>query len=294
MVQITPDWSDTLVDRIVAQDFVLFVGVGVSHPSINSHGQQPPLWKELIEALAAKFLTTSPADKTLVEQAIRKGDLLSAAEVVERYCNSNGRRDDFRKEICRLTDGGASPADVYLPNELHNLIGELAPRIIFTTNFDKILERHFMSGFATLRFEASDIAAQIRQGTDVLVKLHGDKDDPNQLILTRLDFTRLRRDGAHALETLEALLLTRTALFVGYSLDDPDLRLVLENRFGAKGGRPGHYLIGSNRTSEDQKLLFREAYGVTIAEYSGEPGPGVKRSLTALVEKVSAKRALSV
>lgn len=290
---LTPDWSETLVDRIAHQDFVLFIGAGLSSNSQNSLGVKPPRWRGLLEALRDKFVANSTQALTAVNKAIRAGDLLSAAELIEHHCETKGRLDDFRTEIVRLTDGGEGEQAslLFQKNDLHDLISDLFPRIIVTTNYDTILERHFTTGYKALTYEKKDIASYIRQGKYVLIKLHGSASDSAHMILTRMDFTRLRKEGRNTLETLEALLLTRTALFIGYSLDDPDLRLLLENQFGAKGAPPGHYLLASDKTSAVHKSLLREAYGVNVVEYSGDHGAGVTRSLETLSEAVLAVRA---
>jgi SIR2-like protein len=285
-----PEWPDVLVDLISQHDYVLFVGAGISSNSQNSLGHSPPRWRELIEALSEKFLSGSSVRAAEVLKAIRTHDLLTAAEIIQHHCMENSRIDDFRNEIAKRVDGGSTAESIFQKNPIHDLISALDPRIIFTTNYDKILERHFKYGFRILSFDSKEIAATVRQGHPVIVKLHGSVDQAGFTILTRLDFTRLRREGSHALDTIEALLLTRTALFVGYSLDDPDLRLVLENQFGSKGVRPAHYLLTHRERSEIRRALLREAYGVNLVEYSGEHGAGVNGSLTALVDRVAAIR----
>lgn len=285
-----PEWPDVLVDRISQHDYVMFVGAGISANSKNRLGQSPPRWRELIEGLSEKFLSGNKARAGEVAKAMRAHDLLTAAETIQLHCIASARVDDFRNEIAQRVDGGSTADTVYQKNSIHDLISALDPRIILTTNYDKILERHFMHGFKILSFESAEIAATIRQGHPLIVKLHGSVDLASSTILTRLDFTRLRREGRHALDTLEALLLTRTALFIGYSLDDPDLRLVLENQFGAKGSRPGHYLLTQRERSETRRTLFRDAYGVNLVEYAGDHGAGVTKSLEALVGLVEAKR----
>jgi hypothetical protein len=285
-----PEWSEVLVDRIAHEDFVLFIGAGLSSNSENSNGDSPPRWKGLLEVLRDKFASSNQSVLKEVNRSIRNGDLLLAAELLENYCEGRGRGDDFRAEIARLTDGGQESHLVFQKNGLHDLISDLFPRIIVTTNYDKILERHFQAGYKTLTYEQDDIASHVRQGKYLLIKLHGSVDDPAKMILTRMDFTRLRRNGRNTLDTLEALLLTRTALFIGYSLDDPDLRLLLENQFGAKGSRPGHYLLAPAKTTDAQRHLLKNAYGVNVVEYTGDHREGVERSLKALADLVAAAR----
>jgi len=283
----TPVWPETLVNLIGNQDFVLFLGAGLSANAANSRGETPPRWRELLEDLTANLITHN-STAGLIRRFIKAKDYLSAAEHLAYFCENNSLLAEFRNRIVRATDGGDNSNDAFFGGAVYGLISDLNPRIIVTTNYDRILERHFVNGFRVKHFEDSDIASNIRQGAPVLLKLHGTADTPEKTILTRTDFARLRRTGGHALETVQALLLTRTVLFLGYSLDDPDLRLLLENLFGAQGQLPAHYLLGSNRIPLPDRRSLKEVYGTQVLAYGGEASPGVERSLQALVARLQA------
>lgn len=168
----------------------------------------------------------------------------------------------------------------------------LDPRTIVTTNYDKVLERLFSDGYTYLTYKSDNIAASIRQGRPIVLKLHGTVDDPAGMILTRLDFSHLRRSGNQALAVLEALALTRTVLFLGYSLHDPDLHLILENQFGASGATVGHYLLAHSRAvSDEQRNVFSSAFGVEVLKYSGDPSRGFIEALERLTADVDEQRA---
>jgi hypothetical protein len=287
----TPVWPDALVDRVAADDCVVFVGAGVSANSENLAGENPPRWKSLLEDLISQFATTNTAARK-AKAYLRNGDYLGAAEYLAHLCEKNGRRADFRERIVTVTDGSTDGSDPFQGNDLHARLGDLNPRIIVTTNYDKILERHFQNGYRVKQFTDTDIAATIRRGRSVLLKLHGTMDASGSTILTRTDFARLRKDGAHALETLGALLLTRTVLFIGYSLDDPDLRLLLENLFGAQGQQPGHYLLTSSSVEDADREVFKTVYGVELLTYQGDHYAATRDSLTELVAAVENQRTL--
>jgi hypothetical protein len=72
---------------------------------------------------------------------------------------------------------------------------------------------------------------QLSAGTDprtvTLLKLHGDLDHPHRLVVVEEDYDRFVRDNPLMITYLTNLLITRTALFIGYSLEDPDIRQVL-------------------------------------------------------------------
>lgn len=290
----TPTWPEALIDRLAADDCVVFVGAGVSSNSANSAGDHPPRWRALLEDLIARFTKGNAAAERRAKQYVRSGDYLGAAEYIAHLCEKQGLLSDFRERIVTVTDGSEDGTDPFQGNELHSCLSDLNPRILVTTNYDKILERHFQNGYRLKQFNEADIAATIRRGRSVLLKLHGTMDSASSTILTRTDFARLRRDGAHALETLSALLLTRTVLFLGYSLDDPDLRLLLENLFGAQGQQPGHYLLTSDSVEDADREVLKSVYGVELLTYHGDHYAATKESLAELVVSVANKRQLSI
>lgn len=281
-----PQWPNILTEQVKRQDFVLFVGSGVSTNSKNDYNESPPTWHGLLTQLNAKFLPENSSVFRSIAQSIRRREYLAAAELLAHECEERSLSGDFRESIGALTDGINTADRAYKQNDLHDLIGTLDPRIIITTNYDQILERYFKHGYRVKTYDQLDIASTTRRGHALILKLHGNATDPDKTILTRLDFARLRREGAHALETVQALLLTRTALFVGYSLSDPDLRLILENLFGAQGQEAGHYLLTSNQMQDVDKRVLKEVYGVRTLEYGGDHFNGIKRSLEALVADV--------
>lgn len=71
-------------------------------------------------------------------------------------------------------------------------------------------------------YPSDRVAGDVRRTVPVLLKIHGNVDNIEDIVLTRTDYTSLRVNGTQALRVLEALLLTRTALLLGYSLRDPD------------------------------------------------------------------------
>ncbi|WP_181068012.1 SIR2 family protein [Rathayibacter sp. AY1A7] len=250
-------------------------------------------WTELLTFLLDDVLParvgSRPRARSRIASRITAGDLLSAAQAIEALYEERGHAAGFRSKIVAATDG---PVDApFQPGRAHLLLGELNPRTLITTNYDRVLERHFGTGYSSYTFNSTAIAPAVRRGEFTLIKLHGTFEQPQDLILTRLDFTRLRREGQQALEVLAALVLTRTVLFVGYSLADPDLQLVLEDQFGRRGANAGHYML-SHSASHDavDRRIVKEAFGVEMLTYSGDVSTGFIEALEALVDEVRALR----
>ena len=144
----------------------------------------------------------------------------------------------------------------------------LEPEIIVTTNYDKLLEAATKNGYNVHAYTSTSFGRDVRSGNPSIVKVHGSIDDGPKIILTRSDYARLRREGAEVLEVLQALFLTRTALFVGYSMGDPDMQLLLENVLGARGQVSADYLLGSKALPEYQRDVFDFCYGTTLVSFA--------------------------
>jgi len=151
------------------------------------------------------------------------------------------------------------------PGLVHKLFCKLPFEKVVTTNFDFLLEQAYSINkrycIPVISEEQLSIS-KIKSGVK-LYKLHGDIHHPERLIVTEDDY-----DGFLSLYPLystylSSLLIENTALFVGYSLDDPDFRQIwhiVKERLG-KQSRPG-YVIQVDSTPH---IISRyERRGVTV------------------------------
>src|SRR5699024_4030877 len=167
----------------------------------------------LVDEISPPRNRQRPRIRTQIKSKISAGDDLGAAQAIEAAYEQLGRSAEFRNRIAATVDGPAD--DPFRPGEVHDAIADLNPRIIVTTNYDNVLERKFSEGYRAISYKSKHLGDAIRNGSYVILKIHGTKNEPQDLILTRLDFTRLRRKGARSLAILEALFMTRTVLFLG-------------------------------------------------------------------------------
>jgi hypothetical protein len=128
--------------------------------------------------------------------------------------------------LARLLDSKWHGAGVsVLDSPLHQLIAELGFPRIYTTNFDRWLERafeHWKRRYNRI-VGVTDIVASRADVTDI-VKFHGDFDDPESLVLTESNyFDRLEFESPLDI-MLRADALNRPILFIGYSLADVNVR----------------------------------------------------------------------
>jgi SIR2-like domain len=195
-----------LTRDIDARETILFVGAGASmHLGLPSW---PALVGEIGEALGF--------DADIFR------DFGSYLALAEYYQIERGSL----RGLATLLDTKWHGADVSVAGSaLHRSIVELGFRRIYTTNFDRWLERafeHWKRDHHKI-VKVSDIVGS-RTGVTDIVKFHGDFDDPDSLVLTESNyFDRLEFESPLDI-LLRADALRRPILFIGYSLADVNMR----------------------------------------------------------------------
>ena len=127
------------------------------------------------------------------------------------------------------------------PTLAHYLAMSLPVGHVITTNYDDLLERSLtaLKRYPVIVVRQEDVARTGGLDGVHLVKLHGDVDEPGEVVLCRDDYDEFfERRPAIAL-LLEGLLLNRTFFFIGYGLRDPNFRQVY--------GRVGRMLREAHR-----------------------------------------------
>jgi hypothetical protein len=145
-------------------------------------------------------------------------------QLAEYYVVSKGI-GPLRSEMDKLFD----PEDEKITSsKSHNLLVDMQFPIIYTTNYDEIIERAFRLRNVPCHPIASidDITTAPAQATQV-VKFHGTFANDASLVLTESSyFDRLEFESAIDIK-LRADMLGKCLLFIGYSLSDINIRYML-------------------------------------------------------------------
>jgi hypothetical protein len=280
-------WPETLVADIARRRSVIVCGAGVSRNAANDAGQRPMLWAEFLEA-ACQSLDRSRAFKQAVRRLIRLQDYLTACEVVKEAMTPHGFHDFVRFQF-------VSPR--FRHADIHDTIIRLDSRIVATPNFDKIFDTRISTlqdnSVVVKNYYDTDIAEAVRSPRRVVLKIHGTVDTPPQMIFTRSEYAKARHQYRGFYSVLEALAITHTFLFVGCGLNDPDIRLLLEDYAFRHEYTPPHYFIlpeGAVPThalpSVERSLNIRSLRYDPAGDHSA-----VTVALNELVRQVEAKRA---
>lgn len=187
--------ADELGAKAAKGQLSLFVGSGVSVPL------GLPTWRGLIEEMAKEFFPgyVLPHQADLLHEAAGFRWLIG-----DRY----GAFMQERFEVKRHALG-------------HALIAGLRVHRMVTTNYDRGLELALDGIHGAPEYEVltRNLASG---GRPWLLKLHGDIEMPDTLVLTKAEYERLADEGGALHGIVESLLLTSHVLFVGFGLVDHD------------------------------------------------------------------------
>lgn len=255
------NWPQTLIKEIAARRCIFFLGAGVSSSSQTSDGLSPKTWKSFLDN--ASELVSDVAKKETIKKLIADGKLLLALQAVCSTVDPSEYRhfldENFNNKL-------------YQPSKLHHIIYNLDQRLAITTNFDKIYETYCYSiakdGFKIIPYDFESLVDEIRLENRLIIKAHGSIDNINKMIFTKSQYHKAKREYSRFYEVLKALFITNTVIFIGCSLDDPDVQLILEDVNIISSTQKPHYIV----VKENSQNLFglndwKETYNIRALEY---------------------------
>jgi SIR2-like domain len=263
---------EDLVRAVRDRRAILFAGAGLS----MCVGL--PSWRVLIEHMVEEL----ELDPACIEETTYQ-------TLAEYYRLKQGSIGALRSWMDR---NWSVPDEIVRASEIHRLIVELDFPIIYTTNYDRNLECAFQihdKPFVKIA-NAKDIA-KIKDSVTQIVKYHGDFDDDESLVLAETDyFQRLSFDSPLDIK-FRADALGRTLLFIGYSMSDTNIRLLLHRLWetwtgsGYEDERPKSYAFMTARDPVQPLVLSR--WGITALTVPREdPERSLREFLAALKERV--------
>jgi len=177
-------------------------------------------------------------------------------------------------------------------SELHKLIVDLDFPIIYTTNYDRWLEKSFEARRKPFHkiTNAADLTVAAEGRTEV-IKFHGDFEDDDSLVLTESSYFQRMQFETPLDIRLRSDSLARPLLFVGYSLHDINTRYLLfrlqelwKNSPHAEQ-RPTSYILMTEH-DEAQEIVLKSRGVLPIALEGDNPGQGTVDFLRNLLRAV--------
>jgi hypothetical protein len=284
------DAAGKLLELLGEQNMLLFAGAGLSIDAGY------PLWGRYLAELEKELGAVAPPTK----------DPLEKADWIRRTFRDKGRDNDYLAHLQRTF--GPKPAIPY--SSLQRALIKFGFRGVITTNYDPTLvnalsveniaagrsvctaldlgESRTYDVFDFLRLAARQPTAEF------VLHVHGVYNKPDRIVLTASDYHKRYGDfeavGSdhlpvnRALENIPrkviwALLVTYSTLFVGFSLDDPALRHILDVTSAdfQRGQYLDHFaIVGAESDDEERKLTDAwRAHGITPIFYRVVSSPGL-------------------
>lgn len=237
---------------------VAFIGSG------PSNAMHYPTWAQLVTLLQDEF------DKEgLAYDRDSLAKLLKDRKYPEALRCLQGEHD--KAFICSRITSFFHPGSTGT-DELYKVLTQLPFSCYLTTNYDDEITKHLCAAgrkqFQVAQNRKEDFATFMDDMRDIVYKVHGDLSHPDDIVLTSEDYTEFTSSPSRAYfrKKLQALFAMKRCLFVGYSLNDRDFSLILEElKQVCNELAPAYIFIPE--ASEFDKADYAMKYGIRVISY---------------------------
>lgn len=146
------------------------------------------------------------------EEQINKVDYPLKIEICEYLKTKKTNIEKYNKEI----------------EDLKKIHCEEGIDTVITTNWDDFLEQHIFTSYQVFKNQ-DDLLASEHIGIEELYKIHGCITEPESIILTAEDYQNFNKKYAYLSAKLLTSFIEHPIIFLGYSLNDENIREILKN-----------------------------------------------------------------
>lgn len=246
-------FPEPFLRELVEGRWLPIVGAGLSLNAVLAPGKKMPLWDDLGRSIAREM---------------RDYDYAGALDAISAYAHQFSRPKLVERFIELLFITSARPGAV------HKAFCSINFPVVCTTNFDFLLEKQYDAGPRYCRpiIHEDQLSIPNTEPGVLLLKLHGDVHHPERLIATEEDYDGFVQRQPLISTYLANLLITKTAVFIGYSLDDPDLRQIFQ-LIKDRLGKSRRLTYAIRVAASTQEVARFERRGVRVINL---PGPKSK------------------
>ena len=223
----------------------LFLGSGMSRRYMGTRSWEGLLRWICTEVLGDEFAYVQAHNEAV--RATRNGLVDSpmpyVATLLEKEVDQTLLRDAkfswFRRRYDRELKAGVSPTKQFIADDLSKatikdceevrlLAGPCAKKLsgIITTNYDHLAEGLFPQ--SEVFVGGNDLLFREMSYSDEIYKIHGSASSPNSMVLDKADYDEFRDRQAYLAAKILTLFVEYPIVFLGYSLQDPDMSSILE------------------------------------------------------------------
>ena len=248
-------------DKNLSNKLVVFVGAGVSKnvPSI-------PDWNELVKKMADainynKYAYNKTSKTKCIDDCSLK-DKYSSDELLKipQFLYNKDPNEYYR--VLRTSIGHKPINDA----PFSNIIFQINPAHIITTNYDRLLEsnNHINRSLYDVIIDDKEMLASNK--AKYILKMHGDIKHPETIILKEQDYLDYSHKHVLMEMFIKSLLTNHTFLFIGYSLNDYNIKLIFNwinymrsmNNKTIENRKIGYIVLDDENLNEDDALYFNK------------------------------------
>lgn len=238
-----------LLDDLISGDLLPIIGAGFSKNAITPANKSMPLWEEMGKQLASE---------------IKDYQFSNALDAISAYAHEFSRPKLIEKLRELLLVG------ISRPGKAHKAFCSVAFETVLTTNFDFLIEQQYQELSARFFVVTDELQLTTIKSSQsrVLIKFHGDLNNPKKLVVTEDDYDTYVDQNRLMATYVSNLLITKTPVFIGYSIDDFDFRQlwrIVIDRLG-KYRRQAYAIVVDASANELAKFRRR---GVTVITLPG-------------------------
>jgi hypothetical protein len=280
------DWPISLVEELASRRCVVFLGAGASAGCLSAvDGANPPTWGRFLENLKNRIPVDSRTPT--IDSLIEKEKYLDAAEVILNKLPAA----EFSRAIRELF---VQPR--YERSSIHESTLKIDPKVVVTTNYDDVYDAYCRTGIAqdgynVCKYYEQHLATDLRSPVRVIVKAHGCVNDISKIVLSRSQYFKAKQENNEFYAILNSLFMTNTLLFLGYSMSDPDIQLVLENSNIFSRSTHPHYALVGDDIIPDIEESMRKAYNIEFLKYPAGQYDEANKYVAELANQVESVRA---
>lgn len=188
--------------------------------------------------------------------------------------------DYFRQVLGEHTYYPRAIFDVFSPHVLHagranRLLFELPLDWLITTNYDFVLQYAAPSGTPVYTWREARQAREYLDGGRArrpLLKIHGCASRPDTVVLTGLEYERLRAHNEYISLLRFVFESSRAILFIGFGLSDPyDLDLAMQQALHAGAAAAEQFAVLPDARCSQAREKFRQLHAIGYSDHSTVP-----------------------
>lgn len=237
---------------------IVFVGSGVSR-----NVDKMPSWSGLVKEMAEEIGYSKCKNCNNAVNCTNRCSLADELSI-----------DEFLKIPQYLFNANPSKYDEILKRNIHHpkvnaplsdVIFDMNPVHIITTNYDHLLEDSENEFREQYQVIVRDKDLLESDKSKYIIKMHGDIDDPNTIVLREENYLNYSQDHVLIELFVKSLLVDHTILFLGYSLNDYNIKLIISwlnfmrtqnNTAMSKDARIGYIVLDEDEVEDLQIRYF--------------------------------------